>query len=145
MQSLEHGRLGIAAQAIGISRAALEASIGYARERRQFGQPIGEFQAIQFTLADMACRIEAARALLHRTAAQKDRGEAVGALGSMCKLLASETAVWVTTQAIQVFGGYGYLRDYGVERLFRDARVTTIYEGTSEIQRVIIGRSLVRQ
>ncbi len=144
LASLEHGRLGIAAQSIGIARAALEAATAYARERKQFGQPIGEFQAVQFKLADMATRVEAARALLHRTAAAKDRGEAIGAAGSMCKLFASETAVWVTTQAIQVFGGYGYVTEYPVERHFRDAKVTTIYEGTSEIQRLIIGRSLVR-
>ena len=142
VQSLEHGRLGIAAQAIGIARAALEHSVAYARERSQFGKPISEFQGIQFKLADMAVRLNAARALLHATAAAKDRGIAVGAQASMCKLLASETAMWVTTQAVQVFGGYGYMKDYPVERLFRDAKVTEIYEGTSEIQRVIISRAL---
>ncbi len=142
MQSLEHGRLGIAAQAIGIAQAALNASIAYAGERQQFGTPIREFQGIQFKLADMATRVTAARALLHTVAAAKDRGEAVGPQASMCKLFASETAMWVTTQAIQVFGGYGYTKDYPVERLFRDAKVTEIYEGTSEIQRIVIGRSL---
>lgn len=142
MQSLEHGRLGIAAQAIGIAQAALDASIAYAGERQQFGTPIREFQGIQFKLADMATRVTAARALLHTVAAAKDRGEAVGPEASMCKLFASETAMWVTTQAIQVFGGYGYTKDYPVERLFRDAKVTEIYEGTSEIQRIVIGRSL---
>ena len=142
MQSLDHGRLGIAAQAIGIARAAFEASVAYAGERTQFGQPIRDFQAIQFKLADMATRIASARALLHATAAAKDRGESVGMFGSMSKLLASETAMWVTTQAVQVFGGYGYVKEYPVERYFRDAKVTEIYEGTSEIQRVVIARAL---
>jgi alkylation response protein AidB-like acyl-CoA dehydrogenase len=142
IQSLEHGRLGIAAQAVGIARAALEHAVAYAHERRQFGTPIAEFGAVQFKLADMATRVTAARALLHATAAAKDRGVAVGPQASMAKLFASEAAMWVTTQAIQVFGGYGYVSDYPVERLFRDAKVTEIYEGTSEIQRVVIGRSL---
>lgn len=145
MQSLEHGRLGIAAQAIGIARAAYEHAVAYARERQQFGQPIGEFQGIQFKLADMSTRIHAARSLLHTTAAAKDRGEAVAVYGSMCKLFASETAMWVTTQAVQIFGGYGYSKEYPVEKLFRDAKVTEIYEGTSEIQRVVIGRAAVKQ
>ena len=142
MQSLDHGRLGIAAQAIGIARAAFEAAVAYAGERTQFGSPIRDFQAIQFKLADMATRIASARALLHATAAAKDRGENVGMFGSMSKLLASETAMWVTTQAVQVFGGYGYVKEYPVERYFRDAKVTEIYEGTSEIQRVVIARAL---
>ncbi len=142
MRSLEHGRLGIAAQAIGIARAAFEAAAAYANERRQFGRPIAEFQGVQFKLADMATRIAAARALLHATAAAKDRGATVAAEVSMCKLFASETAMWVTTNAIQVFGGYGYVKDYPVERYFRDAKVTEIYEGTSEVQRIVIGRAV---
>ena len=142
MRSLDNGRLGIAAQAIGIARAALEHSLAYAAERKQFGQAIREFQAIQFKLADMASRIESARALLHATAAAKDRGESNPQYGSMSKLLASETAMWVTTQAVQIFGGYGYVKDYPVERLFRDAKITEIYEGTSEIQRIVIAREL---
>jgi alkylation response protein AidB-like acyl-CoA dehydrogenase len=142
MQSLDSGRLGIAAQAIGIARAALEHSVAYAAERRQFGKPIKEFQAIQFKLADMATRVTAARALLYAAAAAKDRGEPITQFSSMSKLLASETAMWVTTQAIQIFGGYGYVKDYPVERLFRDAKVTEIYEGTSEIQRIVIAREL---
>ena len=142
MRSLEHGRLGIAAQAVGIARAAFEAAAGYAAERRQFGRPIAEFQAVQTKLADMATRITAARALVHAAAAAKDRGVPVGPQASMAKLFASETAMWVTTQAIQVFGGYGYVKEYPVERLFRDAKVTEIYEGTSEIQRIVIGRSV---
>ena len=144
MRSLEHGRLGIAAQAIGIARAAFDAARTYARERKQFGTPIAEFQGIQFKLADMATRITAARALLHTTAAAKDRGLAVPGEVSMCKLFASEMAMWVTTQAIQVFGGYGYVKDYPVEKYFRDAKVTEIYEGTSEVQRIIIGRAVTQ-
>lgn len=142
MQSLESGRLGIAAQAVGIARAALEHSIAYTKERHQFGKPLTAFQAVEFKLADMATRLHAARAMLHTTAAAKDRGVNVGAHAAMCKLLASETAMWVTTQAIQLFGGYGYVSDYPVERLFRDAKVTEIYEGASEIQRIVIGRAV---
>jgi alkylation response protein AidB-like acyl-CoA dehydrogenase len=144
MESLEHGRLGIAAQAVGIARAALEHSVRYAGERRQFDRPIREFQAIQFKLADMATRVEASRALLHDAAAAKDRGESTIQYSAMSKLLASETAMWVTTQAIQIFGGYGYVKEYPVERLFRDAKVTEIYEGTSEIQRLVIAKELYR-
>ncbi len=145
MQSLDNGRLGIAAQAVGISRAALEYAAAYAAERRQFGKPIKEFQAIQFRLADMATRVSASRALLHAAATAKDRGQPVTQFGSMAKLMASETAMWVTTQAVQIFGGYGYVKDYPVERLFRDAKVTEIYEGTSEIQRIVIARELYSQ
>ncbi|MFN2397479.1 MAG: acyl-CoA dehydrogenase family protein [Gemmatimonadaceae bacterium] len=142
MQTLDNGRLGIAAQALGIARAALEHSVKYAAERRQFGKPIKEFEAIQFMLADMATRVTASRALLYSAAAAKDRGEAITQFSSMSKLFASETAMWVTTQAIQIFGGYGYMKDYPVERLFRDAKVTEIYEGTSEMQRIVIAREL---
>jgi alkylation response protein AidB-like acyl-CoA dehydrogenase len=142
MKSLDNGRLGIAAQALGIAQAALDASLDYAAEREQFGQPIREFQAIQFKLADMGARIASARALLHVTAAAKDRGESTTMHGSMSKLLASETAMWVTTQAVQIFGGYGYVKDYPVEKYFRDAKITEIYEGTSEVQRIVIAREL---
>ena len=142
MQSLESGRLGISAQAIGIARAALEHSVRYAAERKQFEKPIKEFQAVQFKLADMATRVTASRALLYAAAAAKDRGEPITQFASMSKLLSTETAMWVTTQAIQIFGGYGYVKDYPVERLFRDAKVTEIYEGTSEIQRIVIAREL---
>jgi len=142
MQSLENGRLGIAAQAIGIAQAALDHSLQYAQERKQFGKSLREFEAIQFKLADMALRIVASRTLLHAAAAAKDRGESVTLHSSMAKLMASETAMWVTTQAIQIFGGYGYMSEYPVERLFRDAKVTEIYEGTSEIQRIVIAREL---
>ncbi|HEX6599612.1 MAG TPA: acyl-CoA dehydrogenase family protein [Gemmatimonadaceae bacterium] len=142
MRSLDNGRLGIAAQALGIAQAALDASLDYAAERKQFGKPIKDFEAIQFKLADMGARIAAARALLHSTAAEKDRGQSTTLYGSMSKLLASEAAMWVTTQAVQIFGGYGYVKDYPVEKLFRDAKITEIYEGTSEIQRIVIAREL---
>jgi alkylation response protein AidB-like acyl-CoA dehydrogenase len=142
MQSLDNGRLGISAQAIGIARSALEHATRYAAERRQFGKPLKEFEAIQFKLAEMATRVTASRALLHAAAAAKDRGQPITQFGSMSKLLASETAMWVTTQAIQIFGGYGYVKEYPVERLFRDAKVTEIYEGTSEIQKIVIAREL---
>jgi alkylation response protein AidB-like acyl-CoA dehydrogenase len=145
MQALDNGRLGVAAQAVGIARAALEHAAAYAAERRQFGKPIKEFQAIQFRLADMATRVSASRALLHAAATAKDRGQPVTQFSSMAKLMASETAMWVTTQAVQIFGGYGYVKDYPVERLFRDAKVTEIYEGTSEIQRIVIARELYSQ
>ena len=142
MQSLDNGRLGIAAQSVGIARAALEHATRYAAERRQFGKPLKEFQAIQFKLADMATSVTAARALLYSAAAAKDRGEAITQFSSMSKLFASETAMKVTTEAIQIFGGYGYMKDYPVEKLFRDAKITEIYEGTSEIQRIVIAREL---
>jgi alkylation response protein AidB-like acyl-CoA dehydrogenase len=142
LEGLERGRMGVAAQAIGISRAALEHAVRYAGERRQFDTPLKDFEAIQFKLADMAVRTAAARALLHEAARDAVPGLARAAAASASKLFASETAMWVTTQAIQVYGGYGYMRDYPVERLFRDAKATEIYEGTSEIQRVIIARAL---
>ena len=142
MEGLEAGRLGIAAQAVGIARRALEHSVAYCAERRQFERPLREFQGVQFKLADMATRVAAARALAHAAAARKDRDEPVTAQASMAKLFASETAMWVTTQAVQLFGGYGYMRDFPVEKLFRDAKVTEIYEGTSEIQRIVIARGL---
>jgi alkylation response protein AidB-like acyl-CoA dehydrogenase len=142
MQSLDSGRLGIAAQAIGIARSALEHATRYAAERKQFNKPIKEFEAIQFKLADMATRVTASRALLHAAAAAKDRGQPITQFSAMAKLFASESAMWVTTQAVQIFGGYGYVKEYPVERLFRDAKVTEIYEGTSEIQRIVIAREL---
>jgi len=142
MEALDVGRLGVATQAVGIARRALEHSVAYCGERKQFDRPIREFQAVQFKLADMATRVEAARALAHAAAARKDRGEDITQHASMAKLFASETAMWVTTQAVQLFGGYGYMRDFPVEKLFRDAKVTEIYEGTSEIQRLIIAREL---
>jgi alkylation response protein AidB-like acyl-CoA dehydrogenase len=142
MAGLDAGRLGIATQAVGIARRALEHAVAYCAERRQFGHALREFEAVQFKLADMATRVEAARALLHSAAACRDRGDEPTMSASMAKLFASETAMWVTTQAVQLFGGYGYMRDFPVEKLFRDAKATEIYEGTSEIQRLIIARGL---
>ncbi|MBI4502580.1 MAG: acyl-CoA dehydrogenase family protein [Gemmatimonadetes bacterium] len=142
LEGLEHGRLGVAAQAVGIARSALEHAVRYAGERRQFDTAIKDFEAIQFKLADMATRTAAARALLHEAARDAVTGLPRAAAASAAKLFASEAAMWVTTQAIQIYGGYGYMRDYPVERLFRDAKATEIYEGTSEIQRIIIARAL---
>jgi alkylation response protein AidB-like acyl-CoA dehydrogenase len=144
MQGLNGGRMGIAALAVGIAQAALEHSIAYAGERRQFGKAIKDFQGMQFKLANMATRVEAARGLLHRAAIVRESGEKVSSIASMAKLFASEAAMYVTTEAIQVFGGYGYMKEYPVEKLFRDAKVTEIYEGTSEIQRTVIARELYR-
>ncbi|HEX6747947.1 MAG TPA: acyl-CoA dehydrogenase family protein [Longimicrobium sp.] len=144
LQGLNGGRLGIAALAVGIAQAALEHAVAYADERRQFGRAIRDFQGMQFKLANMATRVSAARALLHRAAEAKDTGENAVQMASMAKLFASEAAMYVTTEAVQVFGGYGYMKEYPVERLFRDAKVTEIYEGTSEIQRTVIARALYR-
>ena len=143
LEALDSGRMGIAAQACGIARSALEHACRYASQRRQFDRAIREFEAIQFKLADMATRLAAARALLHEAARHRDAGETVTAWAAMAKLHCSETAMWVATQAVQVFGGYGFMRDYPVERLMRDAKATEIYEGTSEIQRVVIARELL--
>jgi butyryl-CoA dehydrogenase len=143
MSALDTGRVGIAAQAVGIARAALEASVAYAKERRSFGVSIGQHQQIQWMLADMATGIDAARLLTWRAAALKDREKPYGTAASMAKLFASETAMRVTTDAIQVHGGYGYMKDYPVERFFRDAKVTQIYEGTSQIQRLVVAQSLL--
>ncbi|HEX6937988.1 MAG TPA: acyl-CoA dehydrogenase family protein [Longimicrobiales bacterium] len=139
MQALDLGRLGIAAQAVGIARAALEHAVAYAGEREQFGRKLREFEGMQFKLADMATRVEAARAMTGRAAAAPSTRAA-----AMAKLFASEAAMWVTTQAVQVYGGYGYMRDYPVEKLMRDAKATEIYEGTNEILRVVIARELYR-
>lgn len=142
MQAIDGGRIGIAAQAVGIGRAALEASVAYAKERRSFGVPIGQHQMIQWMLADMATAVDAARLLTWRAAVLKDRGKPYGTASSMAKLFASEAAMRVTTDAIQVHGGYGYMKEYPVERFFRDAKITQIYEGTSQIQRLVVARSL---
>jgi butyryl-CoA dehydrogenase len=138
---LDNGRVGIASQAIGIAQAAFEEAFKYAHERQQFGEPLVNFQATQFKLADMALKIEAARLMTYRAAVLKDKGRA-SKEASMAKLLASETANWVVSQAVQIHGGYGYVKEYPVERFFRDARVTEIYEGTSEAQRIVIFRNL---
>ena len=141
MSVLDAGRIGIAAQALGIAQAAYEASVAYAKERSAFGQKIAEFQAIQWMIADMAVRIEAARLLIYHAAAKKDRHERFSREAAMAKLFASETAMWVAEKAIQVHGGIGYSKELPVERYFRDAKITATYEGTSEIQRLVIARS----
>jgi len=145
MTILDAGRIGIAAQALGIAEAAYEASIAYAREREAFGGPIGQFQMIQQKIADMKTRIEASRLLMYNAAIAKERSKTTGERftleASMAKLFASETAMWVTTQAIQIHGGMGYSKEMPVERYFRDAKITEIYEGTSEIQRIVIARA----
>ncbi len=142
LANLEVGRIGIAAQALGIAEAALEAAAEYAKERVQFGKPIAAQQGIGFKLADMATAVEASKLLIYRAADLRERGIKCGMEASMAKLFASKTAVDVTTEAIQVFGGYGYTEDYPVERYFRDAKITEIYEGTSEIQRLVISKHL---
>jgi alkylation response protein AidB-like acyl-CoA dehydrogenase len=144
MTALDSGRIGIASQALGIARACLDESLSYARERKQFGQTIGSFQAIQWMLADMATGIEAAHFLTLSAAEKKDGGEPFTKESSMAKLFASELANRCAYLAVQIHGGYGYIRDFKVERLYRDARVTTIYEGTSEIQRLVIARELLK-
>ncbi|MEE4313846.1 MAG: acyl-CoA dehydrogenase [Desulfofustis sp.] len=144
MKTLDGGRIGIAAQALGIAQGALDQSIAYARERSQFGNPIGSFQGVQFQLADMATQTEAARLLVYQAAYRASAGLSYSQASAMAKLMASETAMKVTTQAVQIFGGYGYTRDFPVERMMRDAKITEIYEGTSEIQRLVIGTSLIR-
>ncbi|WP_394581346.1 acyl-CoA dehydrogenase [Cytobacillus firmus] len=142
MANLDAGRIGIASQALGIAEAAFEAAAGYAKERVQFGKPIAAQQGVGFKLADMATSVEAAKLLIYRAADMRQRGIKCGLEASMAKLFASKTAVDVTTEAIQVFGGYGYTEDYPVERYFRDAKITEIYEGTSEIQRIVISKQL---
>jgi len=144
MKTLDGGRIGIAAQALGIAQGAYEAALSYACERKQFDQPIAGFQAVQFMLADMALRIEASRLLVYQSAWRASAGLSYGKESAMAKLSASETAMWVTTKAVQVHGGYGYTRDFPAERMMRDAKITEIYEGTSEVQRIVIGAALTR-
>jgi alkylation response protein AidB-like acyl-CoA dehydrogenase len=143
MSALDGGRIGIAAQALGIAAGAFELSVAYARERKSFGVPIAQHQMVQWMLADMATAIDAARLLVWRAAALKGAGRPFGVEASMAKLFASEMAMKVTTDAIQVHGGYGYIREFQVERYFRDAKITQIYEGTSQIQKLIIARHLL--
>ncbi len=145
LNSLEGGRLGVGAQALGIAQAAFDHVVEYAGTRKQFGRAIKEFQGLAFKIADMATRIEASRGLLYRAARAWDAGRGDMRLSSMTKLYASETAVWVTSQAINIFGGYGFMKEYPVEKLFRDAKVTEIYEGTSEIQRTVVVRTLYKE
>jgi alkylation response protein AidB-like acyl-CoA dehydrogenase len=144
MDALDGGRIGIAAQSIGIGRACLEAAIKYAKEREQFGKPIGYFQAIQHKLADMSARLEAARLLVRKAAWMRDRGMEVNRQSSEAKLLASQAANFCADEAVQIHGGAGYTDDFHVERLFRDARITEIYEGATDIQRLVIARDLLR-
>jgi alkylation response protein AidB-like acyl-CoA dehydrogenase len=143
LSALDAGRLGIAAVATGIAQAALEHAVGYARERQQFGRVIGEFQGLQFLLAEMGAEVERARATYLHAARLKDAGKPYSRQASIAKLTATDTAMRVTTDAVQVLGGNGYTREYPVERLFRDAKVTQIFEGTNQIQRMVIGRSLL--
>src|SRR6267154_6125646 len=143
MKTLDGGRIGIASQALGIARASLEASLKYAADRRTFGKPIGSYQAIQWKLANMAVEIDAARLLTHRAATLKDRGESCTKESAMAKLFAAETAMKSATEAVQIHGGYGYTKEFKVERYFRDAKITEIYEGTSEIQRLVIAGSVL--
>ncbi|OYD07977.1 acyl-CoA dehydrogenase [Paludifilum halophilum] len=144
MMTLDGGRNGIAAQAVGIAQGALDAALDYAKDRKQFGQPIGRLQGIQFKLADMATQVEAARLLTYQAAWLESQGLPYGKASAMAKLYAGDIAMDVTTEAVQVFGGYGYTREYPVERMMRDAKITQIYEGTNEIQRVVIANHLLR-
>lgn len=144
MKTLDGGRIGIASQAIGIAQGALEQAVNYAKERKQFGTPIASFQGISFQLADMATQIEASRLMVYNAAYRASAGLSYSQASAMAKLMASETAMKVTTQAVQVLGGYGYSREFPVERMMRDAKITEIYEGTSEIQRLVIGTALTR-
>lgn len=143
MKTLEGGRIGIAAQALGIAAGAYELALAYAQERKAFGKPIAQHQAIAFKLADMATEIEAARLMVYRAAWMKDLGMDFGTAAAMAKVFASEVAMKHTVEAVQIHGGYGYVKEYHVERLMRDAKITQIYEGTSEIQRIVIGRSVL--
>ncbi len=143
MAALDEGRIGIASMSVGIAQACLDAAISYAKEREQFGSPISKFQGIRWMIADMAVQIEAAHLLTFNAATMKDRGERFTAEASMAKLFASEMVNKVAYQALQIHGGYGYSKEYAVERYYRDARVTTIYEGTSEVQRIVIANDII--
>jgi butyryl-CoA dehydrogenase len=144
MATLDGGRIGIASQALGIARAAFEKAVAYSKERKSFGTPIADKQAIQFMLADMATEIDAARLLIWRAASMKDKGMRHSAESAMAKLYASEMATRVTHKALQIHGGYGYTREFDVERHYRDARITEIYEGTSEIMRIVISANALK-
>jgi butyryl-CoA dehydrogenase len=144
MKTLDGGRIGIAAQALGIAQGALDATIAYTKEREQFNKPVASFQGVHFQLADMATQIEASRLLIYNAAYRASAGLSYSQESAMAKLYASETAMRVTTQAVQLHGGYGYTREFPVERMMRDAKITEIYEGTSEIQRLVIGSALIR-
>ncbi len=143
MQTLDGGRIGIAAQALGLAAGALETTIAYVKERKQFGKPISKFQNTQFQIADMATKVEAARMLVYKAAMAKDTQKTFSLEAAMAKLYASEVAREVTSKAVQLHGGYGYTREYDVERMMRDAKITEIYEGTSEVQRMVISGNLL--
>ena len=145
MTTLDHTRITIGAQALGIAQGALDAAVAYAKEREQFGKPISQFQGIQFMLADMAMKLEAARALVYAAAAKSERGDSdLPFFSAAAKCFASDAAMEITTDAVQIFGGYGYTRDYPVERFMRDAKITQIYEGTNQIQRIVMARQLLK-
>ena len=144
MKTLDGGRIGIASQALGIAQASLSASVQYAKQRKAFGKPISDFQAIQFMIADMATKIDAARLITLKAAALKDTNKPFGQMSAMAKLFASKVAVDAALDAIQIHGGYGYIKEYNVERYLRDAKITEIYEGTSEVQRIVISRGLLK-
>jgi butyryl-CoA dehydrogenase len=144
LKALSFGRVGVAAQALGVAGAAMESCITYSKDRHQFGKPIANFQAIQWMIADMATEIEAARNLIFKASFLKDEGKSFSTEGAMAKLYASEVAMRAATKAVQIHGGYGCMKDYRVERCFRDAKVIEIYEGTSEIQRLIIARDILK-
>ena len=144
MSALDGGRLGIAAVAVGVAQAALDLSVSYAKERKQFGRTIASFQGVEFMLADMATQIEAARALYLAAARLRDAGKPYGPQASMAKLFATDAAMKVTTDCIQILGGAGYVEDFAAERYFREAKVMQIFEGTNQVQRIVIGRSLTR-
>ncbi len=143
MSALDGGRIGIAAQALGIAEAAIDASVEYSKQRSQFGKPISALQGIQWYLADMATRTEAAKLLILQAADMRSRGENVTKEAAMAKYFASENAVYVTDRAVQIHGGYGYMKDYPIERMYRDARITPLYEGTSEVQKMVISRAVI--
>ena len=144
MKTLEVGRMGVAAQSVGVAQAALDESIKYAKERKQFGKRIADFQAISFTHADMAAKVEAATALVYETARLKDEGKSITKAASIAKYFASEMCNEVCAKALQIHGGYGYIKDYKIERFYRDCRVFTIYEGTSQVQQMIIAGQLLK-
>ncbi len=145
MSTLDGGRIGIASQALGIAEGALEVTIEYMKQRKQFGKKLAQMQALQFVVADLATRIEAAKLLVYKAACTLDAGQPYGVAAAMAKLFAAETAMEVTTKCVQLHGGYGYTKDYPVERMMRDAKITEIYEGTSEVQRMVVSASLLRK
>jgi alkylation response protein AidB-like acyl-CoA dehydrogenase len=146
MKTFDQSRPGVAAQALGIAQSALDKAVAYSRERKQFGKPVSAFQGVQFMLADMATQVEAARALTYAAARTIDAGARnVSRVSAMAKVFASDTAMRVTTDAVQIYGGYGYMKEYPVEKLMRDAKITQIYEGTNQIQREVIGLQLIKE